>query len=145
METDHNDNAPSARTTPPAPRGRTRPNVAAVESCYQFLRWLIPVLDGMPRRQKYQLGDRVQTQALDVQEALVEAAYTRERAALLRQANMGLEKLRIWCRLAKDLQLLSFAQYEHAARQIDELGRQVGGWLKAERGALNATHGTAAP
>ena len=28
-------------------------NVAAVESCYQLVLWLIPVLDGLPRRQKF--------------------------------------------------------------------------------------------
>jgi len=109
-----------------------RANVAAVESCYQLVLWLIPVLDGLPRRQKFQLGDRLQSTALDVLDTLVEAAYTRDRAALLRQANMGLEKLRFWVRLAKDLQLLDFKRYEHAARLIDALGRQVGGWLWAE-------------
>jgi len=46
---------------------------------------------------------------------------------------MGLEKLRSWVRLAKDLQLLDFKRDEHAARLIDALGRQVGGWLRAER------------
>ena len=64
---------------------------------------------------------------------LIEAAYTSDRAALLRRANLGLEKLRFWVRLAKDLKLLDFKRYEHAARLIDDVGRQVGGWLRAER------------
>ena len=107
--------------------------MAAVEGCYQLVLWLVPVLDQLPRRQKFQLGDRLQTTALDVLDTLVEAAYTRDRAVLLQRANLGLEKLRFWVRLAKDLQLMDFRQYEHAARLIDAVGRQVGGWLRAER------------
>ena len=128
----------TAGTAEPAPEPRRagRPNVAAVESCYQLVLWLIPVLDGLPRRQKFQLGDRLQSTALDVLDLLIEAAYTRERAALLQRANLSLEKLRFWVRLAKDLQLIDFKRYEHAARLIDALGRQVGGWLRAERSPL---------
>jgi hypothetical protein len=114
--------------------GRT--NVAAVEGCYQLVLWLIPVLDALPRRQKFQLGDRLQTTALDVLDTLIEAAYTRERIGLLQRANLGLEKLRFWIRLAHDLQLVDFRRYEHAARLIDALGRQVGGWLRSERAPI---------
>jgi 23S rRNA-intervening sequence protein len=116
----------TGRTTP----GRT--NVAAVEACYQLLLWLIPVLEALPRKQKFQLGDRLQTMALDVLDNLVEAAYTKDRTALLRRANLGLEKLRIHIRLTNDLKLMDFKKYEHAARLIDALGKQVGGWLRAE-------------
>ena len=117
----------------PQPRpGRT--NVAALEGCYQLVLWLIPILDNLPRRQKFQLGDRIETAALDILQTLIEAAYTKERQALLQKANLGLEQLRFWIRLAKDLQLLDFKRYEHAARLIDDLGRQVGGWLRADRG-----------
>jgi len=32
----------------------------------QFLLWLIPTVDKMPRSQKFTLGDRIQNTALDV-------------------------------------------------------------------------------
>ncbi len=128
------DDAAPAEGGPPAVHtGRALTNVAALETMYQFVLWLVPVLDGLPRSQKFQLGDRLQTTALDVLDTLVEAAYTRDRAALLRQANLGLEKLRYWVRLAKDLKLMDFKRFEHAARLIDDIGRQVGGWQRAER------------
>ena len=53
----------SPQASAPLRAGRT--NVAAVEGCYQLVLWLIPVLDALPRRQKFQLGDRLQTTALD--------------------------------------------------------------------------------
>jgi hypothetical protein len=80
--------------------------VAALERCHLLLLWLIPVLDAMPRRQKFLLGDRIQTQAQDVMDALIEAAYTKPRDQALRRANLGLQQLRFGLRLAKDLELL---------------------------------------
>lgn len=49
---------------------------------------------------------------------LVEATYTRERMALLTQANLGIEKLRFLFRLAMDLRHLDLGRYEHAARAL---------------------------
>ena len=40
---------------PESPAART--NVTAVEGGYQLVLWLIPVLDNLPRRQKFQLGE----------------------------------------------------------------------------------------
>lgn len=54
---------------------------------YQFLLWLIPMLEKFPRRQKFKLGDRLQAESLAVLDRLIEATYTRERAPLLRAAN----------------------------------------------------------
>jgi hypothetical protein len=55
----------------------------ALEKAYQFLVWLIPTLDKFPRRQKFLLGDRIESTALDVLEGLVEATYTRNLGRVL--------------------------------------------------------------
>lgn len=111
-----------------------RKQLPVVEAMYQFLLWLIPTLEKFPRSQKFLLGDRLQAQAQDVLDALIEAAYRRDRTETLRQANLGLEKLRFGLRLAHDLRCLDFKRYEYAARQLDEIGRMVGGWLKVGDG-----------
>ena len=103
----------------------------AVEAHYQLLNWLMPTIARFPREQRFLLGDRIQATALDVLEALIEATYTRERRAHLARANMGLEKLRFFFRLAHEQRHLDARRYEHAARAIDEVGRLVGGWAKA--------------
>lgn len=110
----------------------------ALESHYRFTLWLVPVLERFPRSQKFLLGDRMQGTALDVLECLVEATYTRKRAAHLAHANLGIEKLRFLCRLARDLRFLDRRRYEYAARCLDDTGRRIGSWLKAHR----ARHGT---
>ncbi len=105
----------------------------SLEKMYQFMLWLIPTVEKFPRSHKFSLGERVQNTALDVLEGLVEASYRRDRQTLLAQVNMKLEKLRILLRLATDLQCLDMRRYEFAARALDEIGRMVGGWIKAQR------------
>lgn len=107
----------------------------ALEALYRFLLWLVPTVEKFPRSQKFLLGDRIQATALDVLERLIEATYDRRREAALDAANLGLDKLRLLFRLAHDLKYLDPRRYEHAARNLDETGRLVGGWKKAHRAA----------
>jgi hypothetical protein len=103
----------------------------ALEAMYRFTLWLVPTVEKFPRTQKFLLGDRMQSTALDVLERLIEATYTRVRQSALRDANLGIEKLRFLFRLATDLGYLDLRRYEHAARSLDEVGRLVGGWIRA--------------
>jgi len=70
----------------------------ALETMYRFTLWLIPTLEKFPRSQRFLLGDRIETAALDVLDLLIQATDTRERLLLLRRANLGLERLRILAR-----------------------------------------------
>ena len=106
----------------------------ALENHYRFIVWLVPALERLPRSQKFLLGDRIQSTALDVLESLIEATYTRRRDVHLARANLGIEKLRFLCRLARDLQHLDHRRYEYAARCLDETGRRIGAWIKTHRG-----------
>ncbi len=104
----------------------------SVEAHFQFLLWIIPTIEKFPRDQKFLLGDRIQKVAVDVLEALIEATYKRERRAHLNRANLGLQKLRFFFRLAVELKILDLRRYEFAARKIDDTGRLIGGWIKAD-------------
>ncbi|MGP0058296.1 MAG: diversity-generating retroelement protein Avd, partial [Beijerinckiaceae bacterium] len=103
----------------------------AVEAHFRFLLWLVPVVEKFPHSQKFVLGDRIETTALDVLESLVEATYTRDRKGHLLRANLGIEKLRFLFRLAVELHYVDGRRYEHAVRTLDDIGRLVGGWQKA--------------
>ena len=59
-----------------------------------------------PRDYKFLLGDRIASSLLDLHELLIEAAYGRRKAQLLRRANLAVEKLRHRFRLARDLKVL---------------------------------------
>lgn len=104
----------------------------AVQSSHELLLWLIPQLDKFPRARRFTLGERLETGLLEVLELLVEAAYTRNKDAPLRRANLKLEVVRHLWRLAHELKVIATRQYEHGARLVDDLGRQIGGWLRSQ-------------
>lgn len=116
----------------------------ALEAMNGFIRWLIPTVEKFPRSQKFLLGDRIQDCALDVLERLIEATYDRDRAGPLRAANLGVEKLRHLIRLAHDLEHLDARRYEHAARELDAVGRQIGAWRKMASGGPRSADAQAA-
>ena len=102
---------------------KARETGAALEAHYRFLLWLIPALSRFPRDQKFLLGDRIQATALDVLERLIEATYSKRREEPLTRVNLGLEKLRYFCRLAHGLRYLDRRRYGAAGRAMSVRGR----------------------
>lgn len=64
-------------------------------------------------------------------EYLVEAAYTQTKRELLRRANLRLAVVRHLWRMAHELRSISTQRYAHGAKLLEDLGKQVGGWLKS--------------
>jgi len=49
----------------------------ALEEMFEFLAWLAPKIERFPRGHRFTLGDRIQTTALDVMDALIAATGMR--------------------------------------------------------------------
>jgi four helix bundle protein len=101
---------------------------------YDLLTWLLPQTETFPRSQRFVVTRRLQDAALDFQERLIEANATRspsERARGLGQADAALRKLRLYLRLAHRWQWLDTRRYEHVSTMVAEIGRLLGGWLRA--------------
>ncbi|WP_129671406.1 four helix bundle protein [Candidatus Chloroploca sp. Khr17] len=98
---------------------------------YDLLRWLLPLAAAMPREHRTGLGRRLPEAAFLLQRQLIAAAKQGHNPTpLLREADITLAELRLLLRLARDLHMLSFKQYEEGARRSSELGRLLGGWLR---------------
>ena len=106
----------------------------AIQDCHTLLEWLIPQLDKFPRRRRFTLGERIESLLLEVLQALIEAAYQRDDAEGLRQANLKLDVIRHLWRLSFRLQAVSSKSYEYGSRQFTDLGRQIGGWRRCRSG-----------
>lgn len=102
---------------------------------YDFLLWLIPQVQKFPRAHRFGVAERIQRLALDFQDGIVAAGKSQKerRYEKLAQADIHLEQLRTWIRFARDNQLITVRQYEHAARSMTEMGKLLGAWLKQTR------------
>jgi hypothetical protein len=114
-----------------AMKKEANPGKVITEASFQFLVWVTGKVEEFPRSHKFTVGDRIHLIALDIQQGLVEATYSRDRGALLRRIQLDIEKLRFLFRLAAETRLINADSYQYAARQLDEIGRSIGGWQKA--------------
>jgi hypothetical protein len=100
---------------------------------FDLLAWLMPKAERFPRLYRATVTLRLMGAALDFQEALFDAqsqsGSTRHRH--LRQADAALNKLRLYLRLAHHWKWLNDGQYRHVSLLVGELGRLLGGWMKA--------------
>ncbi len=104
--------------------------VNALTKTYDLLLWIIPQLEKFPKSQKYLLGDRIETLILDIMDLIIQSIYTKNKTSLLKEANLKIEKLRYLIRLTMDLKYFSIKKYEYVSRCLNEIGSEIGGWLK---------------
>jgi hypothetical protein len=105
-------------------------NAQVIQDCHNLLLWIIPNLDKFPRSRRFTLGEKLETGLLNVLENLIEAAYSQQKKSTLIQANKQLEIVRHLWRLSYELQIISIKRYKYGAKLIDNIGKQIGGWLK---------------
>lgn len=105
-----------------------------IRDLYELMIWLIPLLDQFPRSKRFTIGDRLETQLLTILELLIEAAYSHKKQNLLAKANRQLHVCRYLWRLSHDLKIIPTKRYEHGAKRINDLGKQIGGWSKSLAG-----------
>lgn len=102
---------------------------------FDMLDWLLPKSERFPKAYRFTVTQRMMNAALDFQEALFEAqaqgGTTRQKH--LRQADAALSALRLYLRLAHRWKWLSDGQYRHVSVMIAEIGRLLGGWMKATK------------
>ncbi|HNE30051.1 MAG TPA: diversity-generating retroelement protein Avd [Saprospiraceae bacterium] len=104
-----------------------------VAKAYDLLKYSLPVLERLPKSQKFTLGDRVQNHLSDLLEMLLEAYYlpAPDKRPLLYRVNLKLEVLRHFYRLAYERGHYNSLVYKDFSQRVDEIGRMVGGWLKS--------------
>ena len=104
--------------------------------CFDLLAWLVPASERFPRVHRHSVVQRMLDSALDVQELIFAArkAKGRVRQQRLQDCDARLDQLRLYLRLAHHWHWLNAGQYEHVSRQVAEIGRLLGGWIRQEAG-----------
>jgi hypothetical protein len=105
---------------------------------YETLVWLLRHTQKFPKSQRFVLAKRMEEAGLDFHDAIVDASRRRDprrRLARLAEADLHLERLKVYNRLAHDLRLHTGEQYAHLGGRLDEQGRLLGGWLRSLTGS----------
>ena len=79
---------------------------------------------------KYTLGEKLKLTCHDLLDLIIIVNSNENKSEFLEKLNNKLESLRIHLRLTFDLRAISPGQFEKLNKEIDEIGRQIGGWQK---------------
>lgn len=104
-----------------------------IQKTYDLIKWYVPILNRLPRDHKFVLGDRIIAGLYDLLEGLILARYARKKLDILEGLNGRLDILRYQTRLLVDLQLMKVARYEYVTKLVNEIGNELGGWIKQQR------------
>lgn len=94
--------------------------------------WSLDRTASLPKSHRFTFGQRLDNLALDALQLAIQAIYSAraDKPALLTRLNLLLEQLRVLWRLVHDRHWISQQQLLFVNRQLDEIGRMTGGWLK---------------
>ncbi len=104
-----------------------------IQRTYDLLVWYVPRLNKFPRSFKFVLGDQIQASLYAVLDGLIRARYRQDKLGLLEEVNAELDILRYKTRLSKDFNLLDVRRYEYVSKRINEIGKDLGAWIKHQR------------
>lgn len=88
--------------------------------------------DGIPKRSRYTLGDKIDSRFIQVLELLYIASYQSaiDKLPTLDRALSGIDTLKFFLRIAWELRVFDDKKYSNLSEGLHEVGRQVGGWRK---------------
>jgi hypothetical protein len=107
--------------------------LSVIQKTYDCIKWYVPIIERLPKIHKFTLGDRIINQLYDLLEGLIQAKYAKNKLSQLEFLNSKLDILRYQTRMMLDFNKMSVERYEYAIRLIDEIGTELGGWIKKQR------------
>ena len=108
-----------------------------IQKTYDLIKRYIPHLNKLPREHKFALGDRMIKELYGILEDLIRVRFAKNKAEQLQNINLELDVLRYQTRLLFDFKLLPIRQYEFASNAINNIGTDLGGWVKQQTKAAD--------
>lgn len=106
-----------------------------IQKVYDFYAELYLVVEKMPKKDKYALGEKLQKITLDLLELLIATSNKPkdEKFPFLELANTKLEILKITIRLSHEIKAIPTGKYHSLEERLQEVGRMLGGWINSTK------------
>ena len=97
---------------------------------YDFSKWLLEHTGKFPKSYRFSIAAKMENAVLDFIELCTIANMRREKVPVLQKADEALARLRLLLRLSYELRFINMKSYEFGSKQLSEIGRLLGGWIK---------------
>jgi hypothetical protein len=93
--------------------------------------WIIIHRD-FPKTERFGIGQKIEQSFLDVLELTFAAVYLvmEQKILMLSRTIAKLDNLKFFMQLAWESQLVKTDKYANISKELEEIGRQLGGWRK---------------
>ena len=105
-------------------------DLLVIKKGYDFSKWLLQHTGKFPKSYRFSVAAKLENAILDFLEFATVANMRRDKLPLLKKADEALARLRLLFRLSYEMRFLNLKSYEFGSKQVNELGRLLGGWIK---------------
>jgi len=98
-----------------------------------FADWFFPIVDRFPRAEKWALCSQIKNSVYRLMRLVIRAQKSKEKLKWLYETDIELEILRSLGRHAHSRKFLSHKKYETLSKMLSEIGKILGGLIKASQ------------
>ena len=111
-------------------------DVPIIQKVYNFYRLFYDQIDHFPKKSREVLIKKIEQIILELLELFFLASYSSKdnKLQLLNRANTKVDFLKTLIRLLYDLKIINQIKYIELEKQLQEIGKMLGGWLKFLKG-----------
>jgi len=108
-------------------------NLPVIKKVYELYKKFYGYSKLFPKKDKYTLGSKCENYILSVLELLIAAgsAPKQEKIMYIRKANIKFDTVKVFIRLGNEINMIDSKKYLALQKQIQEIGRMIGGWQKS--------------
>ena len=104
-----------------------------LQKIYDMIQYGYICLRQYPKAEKHTLAAETKKAMYELMAAIIKANKKYHKQTAIQEADTQLEILRYYVRLGKDMEFLPLRKYENWAKMLAEIGKMIGGWLRAAR------------
>lgn len=108
-------------------------DIPIFKKSYELYKVFHSVRNAAPKQDRYTIFQKCENAILDVIDGILEASELakNEKMPALKTTSRKLNLLRVFIRLTKDIRSIKLKDYTLLEKQVDEIGRMLGGWIKS--------------
>ncbi len=114
-------------------------DIPLFKKLYELYKKLHGFRSTMPKQDRHTVWQKCENILFDVlQEVLLASQMPKaEKLPVIEKASFDLNAFRIFVRLSKEIKAIDEKKYVSLQRDVDEVGRMLGGWIKSSKEISN--------